>query len=321
MNRDLYFDGIKRDLLFLVMSIEAGGKLNLLNGHVHSENFYVYLFNLIFDYKLENLNTQQQNIGGIDLVDNTNKIIIQVSSTATKSKIESALDKVPSIYHKHKFQFIPIVFDASKLNKIKPLNPHKIAFNPKSDIFDVNRLLNIIMPMHIDKLKDIYELLNKELVRPADPLKIDSELANVIQLLSRENLTLVSPNQDPLPFEIEEKIQYNKLIKTRAYIDDYFIYQTKIESLYTEFDKQATNKSLYVTGKFKSIYVATDSTLSPDIRFDTVIRQAIDFIKASANYKSTSSEELELCVQILAVDAFIRCKIFEKPPRKPLANP
>ena len=321
MNRDLYFDGIKRNLLSLVMSIEVGGKLNLLNGHVHSENFYIHLFNLIFDYKLENLNTQQQNIGGIDLVDNTNKIIIQVSSTATKGKIESALDKVPPAYRGYKFKFIPIAQVASKLRNTKPINPHKITFNPKLDIFDVKHLLNIILPMHIDKLKEIYELLNKELVRPLDPLKIDSELTNIIQILSRENLNLVSPNQDPLSFEIEEKIQYNKLGNSRAYIDDYCIYQNKIENIYSEFDRQATNKSLYVTGKFKSIYVAIDSAISPDIRFDTVIRQAIDFIKASANYKPTSSEELELYVQILAVDAFIRCKIFEKPPRKPLANP
>jgi hypothetical protein len=48
---------------------------------------------VLFGWELQNLNVVQQNAAGIDLVDTTNKIIVQVSATATKQKIESALAK------------------------------------------------------------------------------------------------------------------------------------------------------------------------------------------------------------------------------------
>jgi len=36
-------------------------------------------------------------------------------------------------------------------------------------------------------------------------------------------------------------------------------------------------------------------------------------IQGSENYNQIAFEELELCVNILVVDAFIRCKIFKNP--------
>jgi hypothetical protein len=36
-------------------------------------------------------------------------------------------------------------------------------------------------------------------------------------------------------------------------------------------------------------------------------------IEESSNYRVLPFEELEMCVDILVVDAFMRCKIFENP--------
>jgi len=36
-------------------------------------------------------------------------------------------------------------------------------------------------------------------------------------------------------------------------------------------------------------------------------------IQNSANYVPIAIEELELCVSVIAVDAYIRCKIFKNP--------
>jgi hypothetical protein len=56
-----------------VIIVKRGG-LNILDLHLHSENFYQQLFNLLFGWKLQNLNAVQQNAAGVDLVDTTNKI-------------------------------------------------------------------------------------------------------------------------------------------------------------------------------------------------------------------------------------------------------
>ena len=68
MNRTIYFDYIEEKLNTLASRIEMRSKLNLLELNIHSENFFAYLCNIIFDLELENLNFSYQNINGIDLI-------------------------------------------------------------------------------------------------------------------------------------------------------------------------------------------------------------------------------------------------------------
>jgi hypothetical protein len=79
------------------------------------------------------------------------------------------------------------------------------------------------------------------------------------------------------------------------------------------FDKQGVNKSLSILNGIRRIYLGLSDQCSPDERFFSIISQVAQKIRASANYKSIPEEELELCVEILVVDAFIRCKIFKNP--------
>jgi hypothetical protein len=112
MNRQETFNFIEKKLTYLAFRLEVRGGLNILDLHLHSENFYLHLLNLLFDWKLQNHNAERNNSTGIDLVDTTNKIIVQVSATATKQKIESALSKDLSNYNHYKFKFISISKDA-----------------------------------------------------------------------------------------------------------------------------------------------------------------------------------------------------------------
>lgn len=49
--------------------------------------------NLLFDFELINMNKFRQNVEKIDLVDSKNKVIVQVSATCSKQKIEDSLSK------------------------------------------------------------------------------------------------------------------------------------------------------------------------------------------------------------------------------------
>ena len=53
--------------------------------------------------------------------------------------------------------------------------------------------------------------------------------------------------------------------------------------------------------------------MNDDHLFFEVISKVEEKILNSSNYSSIPFDELELCVNILVVDAFIRCKIFENP--------
>jgi hypothetical protein len=86
MNRSYYFDYIEEKLNTLGHRIAVRGKINILDLNMYSEAFFADLLNRLFNLELENMNVIKQNVEGIDLVDKKNKIIAQISSTATKQK-------------------------------------------------------------------------------------------------------------------------------------------------------------------------------------------------------------------------------------------
>jgi hypothetical protein len=289
------------------------GSLNILDLHAHSENFYLHFFNLLFGWKLQNLNAVRQNAAGVDLVDTTNKIIVQVSATATKQKIESALAKDLATYKGYSFKFISISKGSKDLRIKTFLNPHNLTFRPAEDIFDTPSLLSLINVMDIDRLKAVYEFLKKELKSEPDPEKVESNLTTIIKILSKEDWSHGALDLETVPYNIEAKILYNQLHKARVLIDDYKVHYPRIDKIYSDFDRQGANKSLSILNSIRALYLALGSVDSPDQCFFSIIETVIQKIQASANYTSMPDDELKLCVEILVVDAFIRCKIFKNP--------
>ena len=164
MNRQFYFNYIEERLATLEIRIRNRGTLNILDLNIHSETFFAQLIMTVLGFHFDNLNTIKQNIEGIDLIDNDNKIIAQVSATSTKAKIESSLSKKTiGNYPGYRFAFIVISGDASNLRKKNYNNPYNIDFDPANDIYDIKRLLSNIKDLDIDSLKSVYELIQKEL--------------------------------------------------------------------------------------------------------------------------------------------------------------
>ena len=313
MNRTLHFNYISHKLSTLATEIEVRSKLNILDLHLHSENFYLHFFNTLFGWDLQNLNVCKQNVAAIDLIDRTNKIVVQVSATATKQKVESALTKDLSAYAGYAFKFISISKDASALRSNSFVNTHNLKFNPQSDIYDIASILNKIWALCMDDLRGIANFIKKELGSEVDPLKLESNLAAIINILAKEDWSQDASAVETIPFDIGKKIDHNNLDAVRGIIDDYFVHHRRVDRIYSDFDKQGANKSTAVLDAIRNDYFANMAELSDDSLFFKVVECVADRVQNSANYAAIPFEELELCVKILVVDAFIRCKIFKNP--------
>jgi hypothetical protein len=314
MKRPNYFNVIEERINLLALRIESRGRLNILDFHGHSENFYQYFLNEIYGWAVTNENDNKQNIEAIDLIDHTNKLVIQVSSTASKHKIESSLSK-KSIkgYKGYNFKFVSIARDAEDLRKSTYKNPHNIKFIPSDDIIDKNSILAKIRGLNIDDQERIYEFVKKELASEIDPIKLESNLASVINILSKEDWDKTDSVAEINSFEIERKISCNDLNATKDIIDDYMIHYGRVDKIYSEFDSQGINKSSSVLSTIRQAYTEERIRLNDDQLFLEVISKVIEKVLNSSNYSSIPFDELELCIKILVVDAFIRCKIFENP--------
>ncbi|WP_027713729.1 ABC-three component system protein [Desulfuromonas sp. TF] len=313
MNRSHLFNYIEEKLSHLASRIEVRGKLNLLDLHLHSENFYLHFFNELFGWPLENLNTIKPNAEAIDLIDHVNKIVVQVSATATKAKVESALAKDLSAYTGYSFKFISISKDACSLRTQAFFNPHKLVFDPLCDIFDVPSILKYITALDVDDQRRIADFIRKELGAEVDVRKLETNLAAVIKILAKQDLRRGNSAVETVPFKVDEKIEFNSLDASRDIIDDYLVHHSRVDRIYTDFDRGGVNKSLSVLDAIRGYYRAHKSQLGGDALFRKVVDCATDTVLSSLNHEPLPWEELELCVNILAVDAFVRCKIFKNP--------
>jgi len=313
MNRSKYWDLCEQKLSVLCTSIEVRGKLNILNYHNHSENFYLHFLNELYGYNLKNMNEVQQNVEGIDLLDEENQIVLQVSSTATKTKIDSALTKNLSAYTGYAFKFISISKDASALRKNTYKNPHKLVFAPDTDIYDNSSLLKKIQGLDIVKQQSIYSFLKSELDPDIRERFTETNLAAVINLLANEDLTDGYAADKPIPFNVDRKLEANNLEAATLIIEDYKTHHHRVARIYGEFDMAGKNKSNSVLQSLRTIYAKLSINCSGDELFFKVVEQGIKKIQDSANFIAIPLDELEQYVNVLAVDAFIRCKIFKNP--------
>lgn len=315
MNRSNYFNYIEEKIDFLSYRISRRGKINLLDLNIYSETFFADMINMLLKLELKNLNAVQQNMEGIDLIDHRNKIIAQVSSTNTKQKIENSLKKkVMEDYNDYRFIFIPIVGESEVLRTKSFKNPYKVKFDPCDDIYDIKTILNIFMNMKIGEQQNFYTFIRDELGNQVDSVKVDSNLASIINILAKEDLGSLPDFPEINSFEINRKIDFNNLQKARSTIDMYKVYYGKLDEKYEEFDKQGVNKSLSVFSVLSNQYVKLQSEYDDDVEiFYSVINNVMKMIQTSRNYVEIPYEELEMCVCIIVVDAFIRCKIFKNP--------
>lgn len=315
MMRSNLFDACEHQLAVLCTRVELRGKLNILNLHLHCEDFYAGLLNRLYSWQLKNTNSYEQNSEGIDLIDSDAKILLQVSATATVQKINSALAKDLSSYSGHGFRFMSISKDASHLRKSTYSNPHNLTFNPVDDIYDVLSLLKIILHMELPQQREIYDFLRAQLSDlGSERIMEESNLTSVINIIAKEGLESVSSTATAVDFNVDDKITFNGLTSAAGVIEDYKVYHHIVDRIYTEFDNNAVNKSKSVLDAFRTTYHKLSSKYSGDELFFQIVEDTISKVRSSANYAHIAIEELQLCVNILAVDAFIRCRIFKEPP-------
>ena len=309
-----YISDISNALSSLATTLFVRGKLNLTDTHVMSEGFYEGLLNLMYDLNLHNTNSDQQNAEGIDLVDMDAKIIMQVTATCNKSKIDHALSELKPEYAGFHFIFVPVTIKDTKSQRAHQYNaPHNIVFDPKKDIYDIPFLVReLAYGKCADKAGSVADYIKKNLrFLMLDERRLSSGLEYMIRELSKDGSE--EPSFDAKDFEIDAKISFNGLSYGEGIIRDYADLYPRVKRIYDEYAKQAQYKSMAVLQKFHSIYLTWKQTLRGDELFKKIESEVVSLVNVANLPKDFTQEELEMCADILIVHAFMECKIFEKP--------
>ena len=157
-NNEFYCQNIKTKLAQLVAEVSIDGKSNLHSTHIHAESFFRDFLNLIFNWRLINANLDESNAAGIDLIDREAQVIVQVSGTFSKQKIQKSLNQSKRFTGSH-FYFVPI---SNEKHSFDAFDAYDLLFDPKTDILTPDRLCErIVKACDISRQKEISDLVDR----------------------------------------------------------------------------------------------------------------------------------------------------------------
>lgn len=192
MNHSDYVKDIIDYLNRLLANISDSGKANLNDDKISAEYFFSDFINKLYGLKLENANNIKNNYPGIDLIDNENKIIYQVTSKVTSEKIEHSFDGICekkevnydesgevrirysspryergdllANFQGYTMRMMFIAKSPSGLRNKTFNTPSGIEFNPKTDIWGIDTLIKRVeQESSIDILKELKEIAVKHI--------------------------------------------------------------------------------------------------------------------------------------------------------------
>ena len=123
-------------------------------------------------------------------------------------------------------------------------------------------------------------------------------------------------------FNISEKIEHNSVKRNKLLIEEYSKYYGKINSLYSELEKQGSFKKekllrnielLYVKIKGKYIKGQENELEIIQLNADNIIEDIENRLLEIVDNKISNNEDISFALPVIMVDAFMRCKILEEP--------
>ena len=140
---------------------------NLQDSKVFCENVIKDVLNEVFDWNLVNGNKATFNVGGFDLKDDSKKILIQVSATTTKEKVNNSIEK-SDIDEFEGYRLIMFGIGIGEYPMIYEktggyLQPSKITFDKDKDRWTIRTLSKEIQSItDIPKLERITNKLQSQ---------------------------------------------------------------------------------------------------------------------------------------------------------------
>ncbi|MFJ8528399.1 SMEK domain-containing protein [Bacillus sp. NPDC094106] len=146
-----YASAISFRLNLIEARIKTDNRLNFTNNNIKSEKFFAGLFNLIYGYKLKNLNKKIRNAPGIDLGDKENKVCYQVTSTNDRKKIIESVKKFISYEWEKDYDTLNVFIIGTK-KKYHEFQEFNFEFN----IIDIPEIREEIDELSIERQAEIY---------------------------------------------------------------------------------------------------------------------------------------------------------------------
>lgn len=190
---------ITKKFAYLQSQIKLSNSLNLTDANIHAENFYRDFFNNCLGYSFNNTNFDHQNAAHIDLIDDSQKYAMQITSQDDNTKISKS---IKGFYSKKEYEDytldVLLISKDAKNYTTDFTESGKYNFDHTKQVKDMNRLLAEINNKELQEIKKIDSFLNEQILTEREPCESTEveTIMSLIHYLSKErNRTPISPEE------------------------------------------------------------------------------------------------------------------------------
>ena len=147
--------------------IEGVNDLDLYDINVISEDFFVELFQEVYDYRdLKNLNSESANYPGIDLGDESTGVAVQITTNKRGQKVKETLQKFVANEDYERFpRLIIYIIDKKQASYSdagwEAIIDGRFEFDPQEDIRDHGDLLRDINALRLEKIQRVEAIFER----------------------------------------------------------------------------------------------------------------------------------------------------------------
>jgi hypothetical protein len=224
-----YFIGqIIDELTAVSQQVKSRAGLQLFDLNRYLEDFFKDILNIVYGYKLINLNDERSNNPGLDLGDEVAKVAFQVTSSKTSGKVSETLKKAATQVGKFPTIFVLVLQDKQGSYTIDPALAKPFSFVAEEHVLDIGDVLKKVLSLPIEKLQSLHDLVSKEVAR----VKIELEVPDK----QGKFQTNIDAFIEQIPRERFEGIgTYYKFLKQQD--ADYEVSQQDVEKDFKKFIK------------------------------------------------------------------------------------
>lgn len=164
MNKEVYLKNIAENLALLSREVSILNAVNLYDINIIAEDFFPGLLNLIYGYELKNANHLEKNAPAIDLIDQKNRIAVQVTSDNSSTKIKHTIEEFNKSQAYHLYDRLVVLILTQKKKYSSNFDTQGLfSFEKARDIWDVKKLIKDIRELETAQIKNVSDYLSEEL--------------------------------------------------------------------------------------------------------------------------------------------------------------
>lgn len=312
---DKYIKQIVRSLNILREDIRSLNKINLTDYNLRAEYFYRDLLNF-YGFELENLNEKRKNADSIDLVDEKNKIAIQVTSRNDTTKIHETIKgfyKNPEYIEYERLIMLLIGQPKLKYPRTDFTSGNLFSFNKKNDIIDIDDIIKKFNSYKAKKLEPIVDFLESEInlkigIKQSKSTEVVTIIKMIEHLSDDNNYREVDKTETADPEKKRQRFQEHFDYLMSQYEDRFSIYAGTLD------EAKKTSGCDGIRAKKIALYLRdiSDNYLTKyDNNPKVAINALVDYFQNEISGINGIYDQQ--AIKFYLLDELIQCNIFPNP--------